>query len=100
MELGGDFERDVGIRVVIDTNVINARGRDDSMNQLEHWPIGWHGLRHTFAADRLTGAAANSGAISSGELCSGTLRGMTARIALSFGSESVNGQAWATQISE
>jgi len=37
MELGGDFERDVGIRVVIDTNVINARGRDDSMNQLEHW---------------------------------------------------------------
>jgi hypothetical protein len=30
-------DRDVGLRILIDTNVINSRGRDADMNQLEIW---------------------------------------------------------------
>jgi predicted nuclease of predicted toxin-antitoxin system len=32
-----EHDRDVGLRIIIDTNVINARGRDVDMNQLEAW---------------------------------------------------------------
>jgi hypothetical protein len=32
-----EFDRDVGLRIMIDTNMINSRGRNADMNQLEAW---------------------------------------------------------------
>jgi hypothetical protein len=32
-----ESDRDVGVRIMIDTNKINSRGRDADMNQLEAW---------------------------------------------------------------